>query len=249
MMAAAVEHGSGLVLGQVQVGSKTNEIPAVRQLSQNLDLKGRVVTLDALHAQQETARCLVESCRADYVAASVKDNQPAIRKNLEDLDWAGAGWSEDKFDKGHCRLETRRCAVFDLSDPKWSETRKLKGRKQAFWIERARHVRKTGKTSRETVFGLTSLGADKAGPDAMLSLVRNHWHIENRLRYATDFTCDEDRCRARVRHLPRNLACLTNAAISIIRLRSEFKYLPEANRHCAAKTQDALDAGLNASRR
>ena len=53
----------------------------------------------------------------------------------------------------------------------------------------------------------------------MLSLAGNHWHIENRLHYATDFTCDEDRCRARVRHLPRNLACLSNAAISIIRLR------------------------------
>jgi len=219
MMVAAVEHGSGLVLGQVQVGSKTNEIPAGRQLSQDLDLKGRVVALDALHAQRETARCLVESCRADCVAASVKDNQPTIRKNLEDLDWAGAGWSEDKFDKGHGRLETRRCAVFDLSDPKWNETCKLKGRKQAFRIERTRHVRKTGKTSRETVYGLTSLGADKAGPDAMLSLAGNHWHIENRLHYATDFTCDEDRCRARVRHLPRNLACLSNAAISIIRLR------------------------------
>ncbi len=83
----------------------------------------------------------------------------------------------------------------------------------------------------------------------MLSLVRNHWHIENRLHYAIDFTCDEDRCRDRVRHLPRNLACLSNAAISIIRLRGEFKYLPEANRHYAAKTQDALDAVLNASRR
>ena len=249
MLVAAVEHGSGLVLGQVRVGSKTNEIPAVRQLSQDLDLKGQAVALDALHAQQETARCLVESCRADYVAASVKDNQPTIRKNLEDLDWAGANWSEDKFDKGHGRLETRRCAVFDLSDPKWKETRKLKGRKQAFRIERTRHVRKSGKTSRETVYGLTSLGADKAGPDAMLSLVSNHWHIENRLHFATDFTCDEDRCRARVRHLPRNLACLSNAAISIIRLRGEFKFLPEANRRYAAKTQDALDAVLNASRR
>ena len=227
MMAAAVEHGSGLVLGQVQVGSKTNEIPAVRQLSQDLDLKGRVVALDALHAQRETARCLVESCRADCVAASVKDNQPTIRKNLEDLDWAGAGWSEDKFDKGHGRLETRRCAVFDLSDQKWNETCKLKGRKQAFRIERTRHVRKTGKTSRETVYGPTSLGADKAGPDAMPSLAGNHWRIENRLHYATDFTCDEDRCRARVRHLPRNLACPGNAAISIIRLKASSNTFPK----------------------
>lgn len=56
MMVAAVEHGTGLVLGQVQVGDKTNEIPAVRELTRALDFGGRTVTLDALHAQQETAR-------------------------------------------------------------------------------------------------------------------------------------------------------------------------------------------------
>ena len=65
MMVAAVEHGSGLVLGQVQVGDKSNEIPAVRELSRALDLKDRVVTLDAMHVQQETARALVEDCGAD----------------------------------------------------------------------------------------------------------------------------------------------------------------------------------------
>ena len=63
MMVAAVEHGSGLVLGQFQMGNKTNEIPALRELAQQLDIEGRTVTLDALHAQQETARCLVDECQ------------------------------------------------------------------------------------------------------------------------------------------------------------------------------------------
>ena len=79
----------------------------------------------------------------------------------------------------------------------------------------------------------------------MLALVRNHWHIENRLHYVRDFTYDEDRCRAYVRHLPRNLACLTNAAIAIVRCKGRFRYLPEANRHYAARAQDALDTILN----
>ena len=65
----------------------------------------------------------------------------------------------------------------------------------------------------------------------LLALVRNHWHIENRLHYVRDFTYDEDRCRAYVRHLPRNLACLTNVAIAIERCSGRFRYLPEANRH------------------
>ena len=91
---------------------------------------------------------------------------------------------------------------------------------------------------------LTSLGTDRAGPEELLALVRNHWHIENRLHYVRDFTYDEDRCRAYVRHLPRNLACLTNVAIAIVRCSGRFRYLPEANRHYAARAQDALDAIL-----
>ena len=61
MMVAAVEHDSGMVLGQVEVDSKSNEIPAVRELSSSLDLAGRIVTVDAMHAQHETARCLLPS--------------------------------------------------------------------------------------------------------------------------------------------------------------------------------------------
>ena len=68
--------------------------------------------------------------------------------------------------------------------------------------------------------------------------------VENRLHYVRDFTYDEDRCRAYVRHLPRNLACLTNVAIAIVRCNGRFRYLPEANRHYAARAQEALDAIL-----
>ena len=90
----------------------------------------------------------------------------------------------------------------------------------------------------------TSLDAERAGPEELLALVRNHWHIENRLHSVRDFTYDEDRCRAYVRHLPRNLACLTNVAIAIVRCDGRFRYLPEANRHYAARAQEALDALL-----
>ena len=60
-----------------------------------------------------------------------------------------------------------------------------------------------------------------------------------------DFTYDEDRCRAWVHHLPRNLACLTNAAIAIVRCKGRFRYMPQANRHYAARAQDALDTILS----
>ena len=242
MMVAAVEHGTGMVLGQVEVDSKSNEIPAVRELSNALDLAGRIVTVDAMHAQHETARCLIER-GADYVFSAVKDNQGTIVQDLRAIDWSDAPWHET-LDKGHGRIERRRCAVVDLSGAEWESYANLHGRCQAARIEREREVLKTGKRSIEVAYSLTSLGADRAGPEELLALVRNHWHIENRLHYVRDFTYDEDRCRAWVRHLPRNLSCLTNAAIAIVRTHGRFRYLPEANRHYAARAQEALDAIL-----
>ena len=120
-------------------------------------------------------------------------------------------------------------------------------RRQAIRIERERELVKDGTRSIEVTYCLTSLGTERAGPEQLLALVRNHWHIENRLHYVRDFTYDEDRCRAYVRHLPHNLACLTNAAIAIVRCKGRFRYLPEANRHYAARAQDALDTILNVS--
>ena len=76
------------------------------------------------------------------------------------------------------------------------------------------------------------------------ALVRRHWEIENRLHDVRDFTYDEDRCRAHVGNLPRNLACLTNAAICIVRHEGRFEHLPPANRHYAASPQEALDTVL-----
>ena len=71
--------------------------------------------------------------------------------------------------------------------------------------------------------------------------LEQHWQTENRARCVRDFTYDEDRCRAHVRHLPRNLSCLTNAAIAIVRCGRRFSCMPEASRHYAARAQEALD--------
>ena len=204
-----------------------------------------MVTLDALHAQHETARALVEDCGADYVVAAVKGNQPTMLDDLWAIDWRGGRCADGGWEKAHGRLERRRCAVLDLGGPQWDGYGGLHARRQAFRIERERHLVKQGAGSRETAYGLTSLGAGQAGPEELAALVRCHWHIENRLHYVRDFTYDEDRCRAHLGNLPRNLACLTNAAISIVRHEGRFEYLPPANRHYAARPQEALDAVLN----
>ncbi len=248
MLVAAVEHGSGLVLGQVEVGSKTNEIPAVRSLAGQLELSGRCVTLDALHAQQETARSLLDDCDAHYVVTAVKGNQPTLLDDLQHMLFEGCPYYET-LDKEHGRIDRRRYWVKDLSDPDWDGYADLYGRCQAIRIERQREVLKTGRRSTQVSYALTSLPAQQATPAQLAALVRNHWQIENCLHYVRDFTYDEDRCRVWVRQLPRNLACLSNAAISIIRCQTEFAYVPQAHRHFQARSQEALDLLLAPPRR
>ena len=109
---------------------------------------------------------------------------------------------------------------------------------------RARVVLKTGEATLETAHGLTSLGVAEAGPEELLNLVRRHWEVENRVHHVRDFSYDEDRCRAAAGYLPQNLAALSNAAISIVRVMGRFDYIPRANRRYAARPQDAPDAIL-----
>ena len=76
-------------------------------------------------------------------------------------------------------------------------------------------------------------------------MIRNQWAIENRLYYVRDFSYDEDRCRVYVADLPRNLAAVSNTAISIVRLQTEFDFVPEAGRHYAYYHQQPLDLILS----
>ena len=138
MMVAALEHKTGVVLGHVEVDSKSNEIPAVRELSGSLDLAGRIVTMDAMHAQHETARCLLGR-RADYVLSAIKDNQETILEDLKAIDFSDAPWHKT-VDKGHGRIERRRCAVVDLSAAEWDGCAALHGHRQAMRIEREREI-------------------------------------------------------------------------------------------------------------
>lgn len=240
MMVAAVQQGSGQVLGQVETESKSNEIPAVRRLARSLRLAGKVVTMDALHAQHRTARCLLKECAADYLVTAVKDNQPTILDELKDRDFSD-GPHVETLEKSHGRIERRRYSVKDLSDKQWDGYAHLHGRQMAVRVERERTLVKSGKRSFEVSYALTSLSPERVTPRQLAALIRGHWEIENRLHYVRDFTYDEDRCRAYVRGLPQNLAGLTNAAVSLIRCRTRFPYLPVANRHFAARTDEALE--------
>ena len=214
LLVAAAEHRSGIVLGQQAVRDKSNEVPAVRTLLTGLDLTGRVVTLDALHTCHQTARCVVEQCGAHYVMTAVKDNCPNLLADLAGLDWerpAVRATEHHTSDNGHGRIEKRSCRVLDLTEHR-ERARPASSPGRLAHRARAAHRQHRGKVEHETVHGLTSMPPDQATSQVVLALVRGHWSIENRLHHVRDVSYDEDRCRVRTGHLPRNLACLTNLA-------------------------------------
>ena len=236
LMVAAVEHGSGIVHGQTASDGAGGEILGVRRLLDEIGVAGRTVTLDALHSSPATARRIVNA-GGDYVVA-VKANRPSLLDDIRILDFDSAP-ARSTVEKGHGRIEERVCAVVPL-DAFGDDVAALPGRRQAFRVVRRRTVLATGRSSVEAAYGITSLAPERAGPSEILALNRGHWEIENRLHYVRDVAFDEDRSRVHVRRLPRNLACLSNAAISIVRMRGRFRYQPQAQRHYAARHADAL---------
>ena len=240
MLVAAVEHGSGLVCGQTACEGAGGEIKGVRRLLRGIDICDRVMTLDALHTQTKTARLIVE--RGGFYLMTVKGNQQTLLDDVSAFDWDAeqvAATECETTEKGHGRIETRRCRTIglDLVSPDYVA---MPHRRQAFRIERERQVLRSGKKTAETVYGVTSLRPERASASELLALNRGHWEIENRLHYVRDFTYDEDRNRVRSKKLRRNLAGLANAAISIVRLDGRFAHLPQAHRHFAARQGDAM---------
>ena len=243
LLVAAVEHGSGVVHGQTASDSAGGEIVGVRRLLRELGVAGRTITLDALHSCPKTARLIVAE-GGDYVM-SVKRNQPTLLDDIQRFAFDAAP-ARRTLDKAHGRLEDRTCAVIPLDDVD-ADIAALPGRRQAFRILRRRTILQTGRTSVEAVHGLTSLAPTRAGPSEILALNRGHWEIENRVHDVRDVAYDEDRSRVRTGRLPRNLACLSNAAISIVRLRGRFCHQPQAHRHYAARQADALREVVHAA--
>ncbi len=201
IIVAAVEHGTGLVVGQVRVAEGTNGIPALRDLAAQLGK--RVFTADAMHGRHETAAALVDA-DGDYVLTAVKGNQQGMHEQLGRFGGRDGGrMHAEEAGKQHGRTCQRHCTVVDISGPEWNSFCRLHGRRQAFRIIRYREVVGTGKTGIETALGLTSLGPEVAGAREIAGHVRSHRQIEDRLHHVRDAAHDEDRGRAMSAMSPR----------------------------------------------
>ena len=253
LLVAAAEHRSGIVLGQEAVRGQEQRDPG-RAYPGHRARPHRPRRDPRRDAHQPPHRPVLG--RAVRRALRDDRGQGQLPQLARRVGWARLGASSGArhrasrrgtSDKGHGRIEKRSCRVLDLTEHR--DRAPLPHRQVAFRIERERRIVKTGKVEHETVHGLTSVPPDQATSQVVLALVRGHWSIENRLHHVRDVSYDEDRCRVRTGHLPRNLACLTNLAISIVRLKGRFDSLPQAHRHYARRPQDAVRQLINPPKR
>ena len=217
------------------------ELAATKALLDDVDVRGCLVTLDALHTTYETERALVDIHRADYLF-TVKGNCPETFAALAALDWNAPGVRHHRAapEKGHGRVDRRQLDALPLP----GRMLRFDKARQAMRIIRERTELRTGETTTETVYALTSVSAERADPEQLLAWNRGHWMVENANHYRRDTTLGEDASRIRARHAPANNATLNNIALAIVFHRG-FRHLPEANLHFMMRREDALDAILS----
>jgi predicted transposase YbfD/YdcC len=216
-MVSAFAASQRLVLGQVKVAEKSNEIVAIPKLLDLLAIEGAIVTIDAMGCQRAIARKIVEK-KADYVFG-LKGNQGSLRDDVELLvneqktrNFADSKISRaETIDADNGRIETRTTTV--IHDIEWL-------RKRHDWpslnavaiVESTREF--GGKVERETRYYITSLVmlAHLLGP-----AIRSHWAIENSLHWVMDMVFRDDECRVRTNHAPANFTTIKHIAYNLLR--------------------------------
>jgi predicted transposase YbfD/YdcC len=217
-MVSAFAARQRLVLGQMKVAEKSNEIVAIPKLLEMLAIEGAIVTIDAMGCQREIAQKVVEK-KADYVLA-LKGNQGSLREDVELFvaEQKAAGFKHTRIstdqtvDGDHGRIETRTTTV--IHDVTWlRERHDWPGLRSVVVVESEREI--GDKVERETRFYITSLVllATMLAP-----IIRSHWAIENSLHWVMDMVFRDDECRLRTDHAPANFCTIKHMAHNLVRL-------------------------------
>ncbi len=240
-----------LTLGQMLVDGKTNEIFAVPELIRQLDLEGHTVSLDAMGCQKAIARSLYLE-KADYLLA-LKANHPHFHQRLEGFFNSPAHLKQarhlgktlttaDVQNKAHGRRERRILLATDHLD--WidkNERESWHGLKSIICVEAHREELITGNKSVQKRYYITS-----CEPDApkLMSLIRQHWSIENQCHWILDVTFDEDQSRTRKGNAALNLAMLRKIALSLLKNDASLKDTIRGKRYQAALDENILESIL-----
>jgi predicted transposase YbfD/YdcC len=205
-----------VVLGQEKIAEKSNEITAIPQLLELLDIKGHIITIDAMGCQYAIANNIVAK-EGDYIF-SLKGNQGTLHQDVRLYFDSAVHKNQLKmhtdYDKGHGRLETRTCSVshdgqwLRESHDKWTTINSI------IKIEALREFSDPTKNTQETRFYISSL--NKVTPEAALLAIRQHWGIENSLHWVLDMSFNEDYSRIRKENAPHVMAIIRHVALNLL---------------------------------
>jgi len=227
----------GLVLFQMDVERKENEIPVAQRLLKHLDLRVKIVTGDALLTQRKLCLQIVDGSGDDVF--KVKDNQHQlyddIRRLFTDVPPQPDFEKVKTVEGAHGRIDQRVLTVSSMLQ-EYSDWPHLA---QVFQIVRRVTDPHTGVTSEETSYGVTSLQHHQVTPARLLHIVRAHWGIENGLHYRRDVTFREDHSHVRLQRAPQVMAALNNFVLSLFAWLG-YDNAPAARRHFAAHVDQAL---------
>jgi predicted transposase YbfD/YdcC len=235
-------HRLGVVLGEVAVADKTNEITASADALTMLMLTGVVITGDAMFTQRAIAETIVDA-ENDYLLV-VKENQPTLHAEIVTLfadPDAAVSVAEERAVHSQ-RIERRRLRASTelVGYTDWP------GLAQTLCMERHVTDRRTGEMRAEIAYAVTSLSARRATPAQLLTLWREHWHIENKLHWVRDVTYGEDRSTVRAGAGPQALAAMRNLAIGLLRLGGATNIAAACRRYAAQPAVALAAVGLTA---
>ena len=231
-----------LVLGQVKVADKSNEITAIPALLELLDLAGCIITIDAMGTQTAIATQIYQA-QADYVLA-LKANHPTLYHQVKTWfetaqaqGFEGIEVSVDKrIESAHHRLESRQVFCVPVTQlPPLHQQQLWSGLQSVVMVVRTRQL--WNKTTHQVQFYLSSLESNalKLG-----RAIRLHWSIENQLHWTLDVTFAEDACRIRCAHAPQNLSLLRRLALNALNRETSFRRSIRQKSNRAAMDDDYM---------
>ena len=233
---------NGVLLGQVKVKEKSNEITAIPDLLDLIAVKGCIVSIDAMGCQKKIAE-KIHDHGADYILA-VKGNQGTLNDNLEKtFEIAQEKGFEamvydiaETVDGDHGRIETRTCYVLP-SMYLFQQQIKWRGLKSLIMIRSERHEKSTGESTTENRYYISSLdvNAEKA-----LRSIRSHWGVENNLHWSLDVGFREDECRSRIGDSAENFSLIRKIVLFLLKKEKAYKGGIQSKRLKAAWSQSYL---------